>query len=767
MVRRLTHGVRTNSYNESRAIVRSVFTISRDSPRIAMHHLSRPNILSKLLVMLLLAVAIAACSNSEPANDPPINTPVPPPADIVSDTALKLSIVQDGVYRLTQQDMSRAGLEMTTLSAETLSLKHLGKQVPFLIDGDALIFYGERSDSRYSQISSYILQAGEAGVLMQDSSGPAGGGAVSSITQVASVERNWLYEQRAAETPLQEGQVADTWFWQRVTNVGDDAILEFTFDIPTLVDGSAELTLNMWGLTHIADVENDHDFDLLVNGETVETVVFDGQVFHTSVVEIPTSQLKEGRNTFTVDNSVPGNVRLDQIMFNSAQLRFPAQTEAIDNRLTFGGVEGSVTIDALGDGATVLDVSNPANPTRLSNATVDGDGVTVGVSAEMQIAAAGSDGYLSAASVVPLIETDLRNSSNQADLIIVTTRALSPELDPLITARMDQGLTVKLAHVDEIYDEFGYGEVTPDAIQAFVSYAYNSWTAPAPSYLFLVGDTTTDMLGNGATRPENPIQPPANIVPSPIVDVSNAGETVADARLADTDGDKKPDLAVGRWPIDTPKEARDLVRRTLAYEEGPASDRALFTYDGTSNEFSSFTNRLIEQSALPTESAELFAGPTSDEVTQEWNDGAWLVSYVGHGSVNLWGADEVLSQEAVGGIGSDQTPPIVLQFSCLTGHFGYWEADSISESMLTLENGPVLLVASTSLTLSSHQSPFAIAFLEGLQNQDFERIGDALQSAKAGLATENNPGLQEISDTFGLIGDPSARIVRPVPQSDI
>ena len=41
------------------------------------------------------------------------------------------------------------------------------------------------------------------------------------------------------------------------------------------------------------------------------------------------------------------------------------------------------------------------------------------------------------------------------------------------------------------------------------------------------------------------------------------------------------------------------------------------------------------------------------------------------------------------------------------------------------------------------------------------RVGDALQDAKEAMQINGNAGLQEISDTFGLIGDPSAKIVRP------
>jgi hypothetical protein len=80
--------------------------------------------------------------------------------------------------------------------------------------------------------------------------------------------------------------------------------------------------------------------------------------------------------------------------------------------------------------------------------------------------------------------------------------------------------------------------------------------------------------------------------------------------------------------------------------------------------------------------------------------------------------------------------------------------------MLLHADGPVLLVAATSLTLSSSQEPFGVSFLQELQNPAVTRIGDAFLQAKLALDFSTF-GLREVSDTFGLLGDPSTLIVRP------
>jgi hypothetical protein len=314
-------------------------------------------------------------------------------------------------------------------------------------------------------------------------------------------------------------------------------------------------------------------------------------------------------------------------------------------------------------------------------------------------------------------------------------------------------LTVKLVPVAEIYDEFGGGEATPESLQAFIAYAHQNWQTPQPRYLLLVGDATSDYYG----YLETPM--PANHVPSFLVPVAYSGETVSDSRLADVDGDTVPDLAVGRWPVNTVEEAASLVARTLAYEQGTAVNQALFAADGTEAQFTSMAQNVADKGGLPAANTQILTGPQSGEVTDRLNDGAWLAAYVGHGSLNQWGKEQIFTRETLAGL-DVETPPILVQLTCLTGLFAQPDQRSLTEEMLLHDSGPVLSIAATSLTLSSHQEPFAASFVQALLDPEITRIGDAFQAAKLSLDV-SNPGLREISDTFALFGDPSARINRP------
>ena len=98
----------------------------------------------------------------------------------------------------------------------------------------------------------------------------------------------------------------------------------------------------------------------------------------------------------------------------------------------------------------------------------------------------------------------LPQATNAADWILITHRELGWDgcgaqqgwVSSLVALRQSQGLRTAVVDVEDIFDEFGYGLVTPQAIKDFITYAYENWQSPAPQYVLLVGDTTYDYKDN-------------------------------------------------------------------------------------------------------------------------------------------------------------------------------------------------------------------------------------------------------------------------------
>jgi hypothetical protein len=387
-------------------------------------------------------------------------------------------------------------------------------------------------------------------------------------------------------------------------------------------------------------------------------VRWDGRFFHEGQLTLPPGTLQSGDNTIILDNAVPGASFLDIMLLDWLQLTYVAEPMAVNDLLQFGGVSGQVSLRGFSERPLLFDTSDGNNPRLLTEWSFASGAAQLAVDEAMMVTAVGPQGYLAPAAIMPVRASDWHNSEQQADLIILTTDELAPALAPLVAARQEEGLGVALVPVAEIYDEFGNGDASPTAITNFITYAMSQWQTPQPRYLFLVGDATVDYRDYLGLAP-------ANVIPSPVVPVQYSGETVSDSRLVDVDGDKEPDLAVGRWPVSEPDVVANLVERTLTYEAGTAVDRAIFATDATESQFASMAQRLTTAAHL---TSEVFNGAQAAEVAAQFNQGAWLATYIGHGSVGQWGKDNVFTRDAAEQL-NNSTPPIVLQLTpALTCH---------------------------------------------------------------------------------------------------
>lgn len=684
-------------------------------------------------VMLFLWI-LSSCANGGGAGTPA------KAVDIVN-----IFVREDGLYAVDRESAKLAGLAIEDWTQSELSLTLGGTAVPFLLEGESLVFYGMAPTDRYSASRVYQLEAGQPGIRFPEAT--VTHSALPQTDQVSKsvhIEENHTY---LAETGADGG---DQWFWQRLGQ-GQKAPVTFNLDAPS--DGEGRVRINLWGSTHNPQIDLDHDFDLYLNGSRLGTVRWEGQTRHQGELAIPSGLLKDGNNELLIDNEVSGASFLDIMELDWFELDYEALPKAINDSVHFKGDGNGLTLGGFSARPLLLDVSESSNPVRIRGWRWEDGQISVDAEEGVELLAVGPKGYRVPAAIEPKLESSLGDVTNRADFIIIAPADLTPAVEPLATAREAEGIRTIIAPAEEIYDSFGFGAATPESIGQFLQHAMREWQPPAPRYLLIVGDATSDYrdyMGNS----------PRYVIPSPMVPVEYGGETVSDGRMADVDGDLKADLAVGRWPVSDMQQVESLVERTLSYEKGTAAGGALFAVDEMEGRFAMIAERLASAGGQKESESEILIGADSQRFAEAWNGGAWLATYIGHGSVQQWGKDTLFSPDAVGKLQSDR-PPIVLQLTCLTGLFAHPELASLSETMLLHHQGPVLLIAATSLTLSSHQEPFAAAIMERLADPAATRIGDAFLSAKNTLDVRGNDGLREINDTFVLLGDPSALIVRP------
>ena len=676
----------------------------------------------------------------------------------VSDETLNLAVLHTGIHAISPADVrSLSGVNLANWQAQPVAITLQGEPVPFTIKDNQLIFFGRAQDSIYSHKRVYQLLLGDAATGKSRRFTTTNGAADSGQTPLTTITRLTTFEEDNRYVSIARTDAwVDTWYWDQI-HVSD--FFQFEANLPYVADGSATMTSHLFGVSHDSKVENDHDLDLLINGQLIDQILWDGNKHVVTELELPAGGLKSGNNEIIFDNRQEGNTFIDISEVDWVSFAYRSEPIAAEGLIHFNSDAGKLELSGFSGEPVVLKLDENQEPTLIEATEFKRKTATIMLEQTGEYFAAGPDGWLLPDSItaVPQLTQDgaLEKSGRQIDLIILTDAELAPELAPLIEARRQQGLSVKLIETEEIYNRFGHGQPSPQAIQNYLADALKNWPKPAPRYLLLAGGTTYDFRNNLGTQARNRI-------PSILVEVTHSGETVSDTRLADIDNDGRADISVGRWPATTPQEIASLVERTLAYEKSISAKNVLFTADGTSTEFSSTADRLIANSNLDQLTPNRAYGASWQTVTDYWNSGNWIVTYVGHGSVDLWGQDEVLSGERVAGLQNpaNTAPPIVLQFTCLSGFFAHPEQVSISERMLLSPNGPVITVSASSLTYSSSQEPFAASMLEGLTDPNMVRVGDVVAQARADLDI-SSPSIKEVYDTFNLLGDPSAIVVRP------
>jgi len=329
----------------------------------------------------------------------------------------------------------------------------------------------------------------------------------------------------------------------------------------------------------------------------------------------------------------------------------------------------------------------------------------------------------------------------------------------LLVHRAEQGLVSKAVAIEDVFDEFGGGESSPEAIRDFLSYAYHEWTAPSPRYVLLLGDASYDYKDYGQTGVANPV-PPLMVKTSFLW-------TASDPTLAAVNGDDiLPDLAIGRLPASTVEDVHVMVGKILAWEsaeyglEGPAvlvadnPDRAgNFVADAESA--AERLPRALERKRIYL--SELGTLATRDAVIDAFDSGASLMSYSGHGGIHLWADENVFNTSKLSLLAPQPHQPILLTMNCLNGYFHFPYFGSLSEELLKVEGKGVIAAFSPSgLSLNAPAQRLHHAMLDELFSGSHSRLGDAVLGAQKRYLDSGS--FPELLSIYHLLGDPALQL---------
>ncbi len=725
-----------------------------------------------LALLLTAALLMAACGRTDAGSDAePTGTGQPrsaapaaaakPTGPVQPVDAVKLLVDQPGLYRVTASELRAAGFDPARKDPAQLALTLAGRPATLAAEGSGddlqVIFYGEPRDSRYSQQNVYRLGWGDQA---QDSAAravaPAAGQPATTFTAQQRLEESHLYLSQ-----LPAG--SDHWLWQSL--FAPDTYTT-TFDLPGWAGGDVDLVVSLWANTEDMTVNPDHRALLKVNGSPVAESAWDGKGRRTITATLSADIVQPAGNTLALVAPGDTGATVDVIFLDRIDLAYSRTLDAGGGQLLFTAQAGAPLAVAGVDSAQALlwDVTDPNGAQPVSGAEAGPAGLSFEdgeVEGLRRYAMADRSALLAPLAIQPDNGVNLRQNTQGADYIAIAPAEFIDALQPLIDFRRAQGLRVVVASIDDVYDTFSGGMIDPAAMRDYMIYARDNWPGPAPRFMLLAGDASYDYQGflPGST---------ANFVPTYLLQTHFVGETASDNWFVSLDDeDDRPDMAVGRIPAQTAEQVADVVAKTLAYEQDPVaaewSGRALFVADDKQSSFQEISDDLAAN-FLPEsyEVEKIYLGQASDanaEVIQQLNQGIGVLTYVGHGSMNVWAQEKILRTEDAEVL-NNQALPFMMTMTCLVGYFHHPQATSMGEELLFNPNGGVVAaLVPTSESLASDQSELASNIYTHLFG-DAPTVGEAIMLGKRDLSAERDL-MQDLIETFTLLGDPALRLQRP------
>ncbi len=385
---------------------------------------------------------------------------------------------------------------------------------------------------------------------------------------------------------------------------------------------------------------------------------------------------------------------------------------------------------------------------------------------------------------------NLRSPTNAGEYIIITNRdhlpkgnggARTPVEDLADYRASNNHITTKVIDVANIYDEFNYGSRSPNAIKAFLTYAYHNWQDP-PKYVLLVGVTH-----EGTDDPQ--LYTPPDQVPTPYIQAYLEGDVAADAWYGMIDGDDLlPDLIIGRLASQSIKTDAAYVAKLKEYEADDAApgdwkDRALFI--GAGGSFEQDINGILDRD-LP-ERVSVLRQSTSDLspyhgtrqiLFDNVNNGLGLIAYFGHGGADIWddpidssGGGPFLTNEDVGGFHNQGRYPLILSMTCFTATY---DGNGLLGILNSLQNQPeagsIAAMGTTSYGWQQNDARLAEAVLPQVFDSTGGSIAERIMDGKMDYLLQALPGdliPPTLMYAYHFLGDPMLGLHPPTDQASL
>ncbi len=432
----------------------------------------------------------------------------------------------------------------------------------------------------------------------------------------------------------------------------------------------------------------------------------------------------------------------------------------------------------------IWDVSQPLAPKKMTVQQVSG-ALTFNTDIAQYKAFVAFDGskYYSPEFVGEVENQNLHAIKNIDYLIIVYPDFLDQAQRLADFHRKKDGMEVYVTTPQKIYNEFSSGSHDITAIRDFVKHIYDQSDAGRElKYLLLFGDASYDYKNR---LPDN-----TNFVPCwESVNSLNTITSIATddyfGYLDDGEGvsrSDRVDIGIGRFPVDTPEEAKDAVDKSINYASnssktmGPWRNRLTFVADDGDynlhlNDAETLTRYInsyypvyglnkLYLDAFPqisTPSGQR-APALNEAINSSIDEGTLIFNYTGHGGEVGLGHERFLTIADINSWTNKDKLAVFITATCEFTRYDDPERVSAGELVFMNQNGGAISLFSTtratyaSANLALNMAIFRNNLFEKV-NGAYPRFGDVIMHSKV-LGGDNDK-------KFVLIGDPALKMAYP------
>jgi hypothetical protein len=765
---------------------------------------------------------------------PPVFTTWRPGFTVKSPFWIKMQITDTGVYRFSGADLKKAGVNTGALPRNALHLLLNGTEQPLLrtdavatrsesmpiASDDIFMFFGTGNSSVFSTRNSYWLYADTSHPRTDFQTELAD--AATTLVEPATTFPGKLLLEEDRQVLTKNDQfltIKDSrWIWQKLTT---DTQFTRPFDMPVMAPMQRDLPAKL--KLYIVAPGEKLSLRVKINDFSPEPLLITSNHADELNFRIPMSALHPTSNTLRVQleqglttASAVAAREQPEIYFDSFELDYPKTYSLAELPFRFSSPSTALApgeepntrsrnVDYRIAGIpadarfALFQITNPVSPILVKASLKPSRRFREPSELAFRAFEDTSNQYIlssaQAATTVALSlvapEPDLLSSENSGDYIIIAYRDFIPAIKEFAEWKKTQGYSPRIVDVEHIYDQFSYGQETPEAIKSFLRLAATSWRGSknntAASFVLHVGDCTSAYRNQFRNNV-------VNYVPS--YTVGSADRFASDNWFATFCGDDLlADSLIGRFSVNSTGDLENLLKKQYIYRARPGRGPWVNTlgFVADHSEFESALQQVMTQSVpsrffvkrilmaeepwvdnyyFPSEIADAKRAKVSPATTRKIRDlfdsGAAIITYFGHGSPNVWsneriwfGGDSENSDNLM--LNNTDRLPLVMTMTCNTGAIDYpmprWNV-TISEDMMRIANGgAIACYVPSGPGITAQHERYTLNINRALLRENVKPLQAALTLGTWRYLLEKQP--TELAKMFILLGDPTLDLVLP------